>query len=901
MLPFRRKKETASPLVLFLLVLFLLGGIAPSSAQDITTGLKAHWTFNETSGAAAADSSGNSNSGTVSGAAWDTGGHNGGCLSFNGLSDHVLVSNSASLNITGQITIASWVLADTGTPDRPIVEHGPSSGYIPTSFCFLRAFFNLWYGGGGGIDSFASMPGGDVGTWTHVAIVYDGTAWRLYRNGVQIDVNTNSQGATHDLTGRWTLGASVGLGAPDADIPGTYFDGKLDEIRIYSRGLTAADISALHLYTGSSGSSSSLVGHWKLDETSGTTAADSSTYSNDGTVNGTVAWTSAIYGNGHDFDYTDGEDYVEIPNSSTLENVQEGSYTLAAWFKPGSIPPGTGSANDVYYGILLKQGNGTGIFYNGNGEFEFTHFLTGPTWSGVGTSSTSFSAGKYYHVAGVVDRGAGTLKIYVNGTLYNTATFTAGAAAHEFGTTPWRIGIHEPAASTWGLAADGTIDDVRIYGHALTDEEIAELYGLMGHWKMDETSGTVATDATVFGNDGTYTGGPTLGNCGPYENAANFDGINDHVDLPDMDIDYSGGFSAAVWIKPTAEPNTFYAFFGTANGVSDDEIWFGYVGTFLELFVSDTTDGSDSHVLLENSPVVLNQWQHCVVTIDATGNGKLYRNGVETASGFVSLPANVNRGENFIGKSVFDDEFPGALDDVRVYNRALTARQVAELYGLVGHWKLDETSGTVAVDSSATDNDGTYTNGVLLNQAGNIDQAAEFDGLDDYVSVPDDPSLQMNNAFSLSAWIRADSSSNIDQMILNKEGEYEIAISPSDELKWGITNTDPGWSWHGTGHIVAIGKWTYVAITYDNGTVSTYANGVLVDTYNGSGAVGDQYTSLNELRLGGRSNNPSGKYFDGRLDDVRVFKRSLCPEEIFGQYKAGRPAGIRILQWVEVR
>lgn len=90
-------------------------------------------------------------------------------------------------------------------------------------------------------------------------------------------------------------------------------------------------------------------------------------------------------------------------------------------------------------------------------------------------------------------------------------------------------------------------------------------------------------------------------------------------------------------------------------------------------------------------------------------------------------------------------------------------------------------------------------------------------------------------------------------------------------------------------------------MTYDNGIVSTNANGVLVDSYNGAGPIGAQYTSLNELQIGGRMNNPAGKYFDGQIDDVKLYNRVLCPEEVFDQYKGGRPAGIQVLKWVENR
>jgi len=377
-----------------------------------------------------------------------------------------------------------------------------------------------------------------------------------------------------------------------------------------------------------------------------------------------------------------------------------------------------------------------------------------------------------------------------------------------------------------------------------------------------------------------------------------FDGTNDTA-ATNSSFDPPATGTVAFWMKASGTPAFRERVFGlngnwearleTTGKISFDLGASPYVGN--EPFATEVADTVD-------------RWYHIVAMFnEADDSYAVYVNGELQASGIspVDLVAQTAAILSFGTRTGNTEYWEGALRDFRIYNRWLGPSEISNLSGLAGYWKLDETSGTLAIDSSPNGNDGTYTNGVLLNQTGNIDQAAEFDGLDDYVGVPDDTSLQMDDVFSLSAWIRVDDSTNIDQMILNKEGEYEIAISSTGEIKWGITNADPGWSWHLTGHIVAIGKWTHVALTYDNGIVNTYADGILVDTYNGSGAVGDQYTSLNELRLGGRSNNPSGKYFDGLLDDVRVFNRVLCPEEVFGQYKGGRPAGVRIIQWIEVR
>ena len=157
----------------------------------------------------------------------------------------------------------------------------------------------------------------------------------------------------------------------------------------------------------------------------------------------------------------------------------------------------------------------------------------------------------------------------------------------------------------------------------------------------------------------------------------------------------------------------------------------------------------------------------------------------------------------------------------------------------------------------------------------------DFDGIDDYVAIADDPILRMTNALTMEAWFRPESLSATDYLlVINKEGEYEVGISPTGEIAWGLANTDPGWTWHDTGYAVNLNEWHHVAVAYDNGTVNTYVNGNLVDTYFGSGSIGDQHPALNELRIGGRQNNPSGKFFDGQIEEVRIWNSARTQAEV---------------------
>jgi len=217
-----------------------------------------------------------------------------------------------------------------------------------------------------------------------------------------------------------------------------------------------------------------LVGWWKLDEVAGDVAADSSGLANHGTLKNGPMWVSGRIGGALEFANTDETKiYVDIPNSPTLENVQEGDYTIAAWVWPGELPPGTDMT--PAYGILVKQGWHIGLVYDQEGLFKMQHHLKDGNNSWILAKSAPKVPGAWYHAVGVVSRTDGFVKIYVNGVREATASFPPQSIARAFGTVTWKLGIAGPEYDKYREAMDGRIDDARIYRRALSDAEVAAL------------------------------------------------------------------------------------------------------------------------------------------------------------------------------------------------------------------------------------------------------------------------------------------------------------------------------------------------------------------------------------------------------------------------------------------
>ena len=123
---------------------------------------------------------------------------------------------------------------------------------------------------------------------------------------------------------------------------------------------------------------SDLVVHLEFSEGFGTTALDSTAYGNDAYLTGTQDWVSGPVGGGFHFDYSNGEDFFEIHNAASVENLQEGSFTLAAWFKADDLPP----ASDPY-GIIVKEGMHTGVWYNSSSNSFLKLRRPGPAFPGL--------------------------------------------------------------------------------------------------------------------------------------------------------------------------------------------------------------------------------------------------------------------------------------------------------------------------------------------------------------------------------------------------------------------------------------------------------------------------------------------------------------------------------------
>jgi hypothetical protein len=221
---------------------------------------------------------------------------------------------------------------------------------------------------------------------------------------------------------------------------------------------------------------------------------------------------------------------------------------------------------------------------------------------------------------------------------------------------------------------------------------------------------------------------------------------------------------------------------------------------------------------------------------------------------------------------------PGAGGSPRTVGVTLTVAPAAGP-GLVAAYGFEETAGTTVTDASGSGNTGTIREATRIT-TGRLGRALNFDGVNDWVTVPSAPSLVLTDALTLEAWIYPTQVGSVWRTVALKEQNGDLAYALYASTN---TNRPSAHVWingdvdvRGTA-AVAANTWTHLAATYDGATLRLYVNGAQV----ASRAVAGRIAAITlPLRLGG--NNVWTEWFRGRIDEVRVYNRALSTPEIQG-------------------
>jgi hypothetical protein len=654
-----------------------------------------------------------------------------------------------------------------------------------------------------------------------------------------------------------------------------------------------------------------LVGYWNLDEGSGTQAGDASGQGNTGTLVNGPTWVDGKLGKALSFGGVD--DYVytttNYGNASSLKTI-----TLSVWFKT-SVSSGhkiIGLEND-------RTGNSStefdrDIYIGTDGKVYFRIYdNSGNKYT---TSSKTYTDGNWHHAVGVSTGDNGVIRLYVDGVLQ--AETAIGLMYTSYPSSYWRFGSYAYTSVTNASSGffSGGVDEVRIYNRALSQTEITTLYqsgatkinayqktaatdGLVGLWSFDgaDISGTTAYDRSGSGNNGTLTNGPTktIGKVGQglqFDTGAALVSVNNSASLNNWSAQ-----TISFWIKYNAGIPIFDA---RVIEKGDNSEWTlttnssqngGGVGQVTVVKLAASSPNLFSTAALNDS-----NWHHVVVTISSTSPATVtgYVDGTYINSASSAQPT--TKTGNIVMGYGNSDTCHCSLDEVRIYNRALSADEITALYqtgavkinasqnnnltnGLVGLWSFDgpDLSGTTAYDRSGQGNNGTLTNGPTPT-IGKVGQALQFDGVDDYV-LSNLNKTTIGNNLSISLWIKPTGGQSV-------KGIMQIAADLNSQNPWILLRRDPttiDWYLGGNYNIsqtLSDNEVYHIVLTYDGTTWRAYKNSIADGTY--VGGIGGNPGTFTWF------GNGYDGYYKGSLDETRIYNRALSAAEVKQLYDLGR-------------
>lgn len=830
-----------------------------SALYNAGVGPIGHWKLVETSGTTATDSSKNLNHGTytngpVLASAGPYPGSGDKAANVDGSNDHVVIGNESVYDLTGPMSVAAWIKVDVfDDNEQAIVTKGNNAWRLQR---YGSTNYAEFYCNSLTTTSVVSSADVNDGKWHHVVGVYTGSQLQIYVDGVL----SNSVAATGNIQ---TNNRALRIGSNDQG-SARYFDGSIHDVRIYGYGLSASDVAKLY----------GFVGHWKLNQTSGASVTDSSLAATNGAVNGTTNWSTDCAGT-KVLDFDGSSNYVSVPNATHLQPTA--AITIAAWIEGDTW--GAGGSVDA---IMRKGEADPNNFQLAVADGKVALYLDDSDTVGI-RGNTVLAAGQWYHVAAVWN--GATVKIFVNGVLDNTPAARTGTIGAD--TRALYIGGH-PGADQF----DGMIRDVRLYNRAINDADVQKLAGTLGYWKFSEGSGTTAADTSGQSNNATLSGGATWTTSCAGDKALATNGVGGIAQTASAFTPPDDG-TVAFWMQSNGSPASTAQIFGAGG---DWEVRQLTDGTLAFDLCGDASTDAVTTIFLDE----VGRWYHIAATFDSSDDtyaiyvdGQLEKSGSNSAA-MSQQPAAILS----FGTSTGSPEYwQGALRDFRVYGRKLCPTEIAEIYGLVGHWKLDETSSAVAADSSGFGRDMTVV-GTPNWTVGTMGNCLELNGTNraEVVSLLGSP-----KNITLAGWADLTAADSNGAELISLGDYFAIRLDEGGSSRavfyegssWGscsVSQTFANTGWH---HIAAV-------FNDDQNTCKLYVDGV--EAASVSTTVTIPYGALGtKTVIGAHGNSGTTRDFTGKLDDIRVYNRALCASEIQTLHNGAASEGVKIIKWVELQ
>ena len=629
-------------------------------------------------------------------------------------------------------------------------------------------------------------------------------------------------------------------------------------------------------------------------------ANDASGNGNDGTVQGAMLTTDRFGAPNSAYHFDGVSGGIKIPD--TLLSPTVDGFTFSVW---------VGTDNGPYAGdyeiIHTGTDNGETFMNISSGQFTFGPLLD----THIGYVVTSpISSNSVTHVVGVYSRGQ-NVSLYTNGVLAAIIPVPDGTLWVD-PTYPLysAIGIYEIYEPSPYDNFRGVLDDIRVYNRALSSNEVAQLHayesippnsfptnGLVAYYPFNGN----ANDASGNGNNGTIYGGVTLApdRFGTPNSAYTFNGVDGYIDIGNPVGNNPAAFTECAWVKltsiasPPLVPNLDAII---TKRQQPGSLWpaLGFVSTGPSTGAGAVAVEGPFYynVGIGTTLTPTNDWVFiCAVKTNSTY--QLYVNGSLESTMNDTSTLNSSDDMHLMHEGAWGEFCNGVLDDVRIYNRALSSNEVAQLYayefeppagctpppvGIVSWWPAEGNANDIIGTNNGT------AMGSLSYTNGKVGQAFVFAGSGEGVQLGNPTDLQLQD-FTIETWIQRGSVSNSTSdpqlttgiFMAYGYGGYGFGIYDDGSIfltRVGIDAlTIP--------NLITNTNWHHVALTKAGTNVVFYLDGV-------SYPAPSPYTSVfnfdTDVAIGARGDNLAGSFL-GSIDEMSIYNRALSSNEIASHFQ----------------
>lgn len=516
-------------------------------------------------------------------------------------------------------------------------------------------------------------------TWNHLVYALQSNGnYALYLNGTSSTSGSNLTASTSGVTE--TL--NIGRWFNDGGTAGRYFNGSIDQIRMFNKALSAEDVATLYAETTSTASDTN-----PLSEGSGVALysldydASDAGGNYDGTPDSAVEFgVAGVTNYGARFSSTT----TGIVNTSLQLNST--AHSISLWVKPAEVV--SGRWNTIFMSYFL--GHPAGFLGKRSDQSTYFHYRTE---SGSELYFTLANADTWYHI--VITRDSGGVDIYVDGSFVTSNSDSMGtysSSAYEktvIGSNPIYTGEY----------FNGSIDQVRLFSKALSSDEVDTLYNngdgeTACVYTATANTADFPSDATAVAhypldnnsldNKGTNDGTDTNieYRFGRFGQAAVFNGSSSYIESSISTNILNSDYTISFWGN-SSNGSGNQTFINTGNGSSTAFVRIDYSASGnLNFFHRNSASTTYNDVSIV-SGMADGNWHHIVITKD-DANVKVYKDGdlestITSTSGTYSNPTTLQIGRNNYNTNGVNN-FDGSIDQVRIYSTALDSDQVADLY-----------------------------------------------------------------------------------------------------------------------------------------------------------------------------------------------------------------------------